>query len=39
VVLKVEWRAIPGVTGTRQGVPDQVKVQQGHLVPETAARN
>jgi len=31
LVLKVEWRAIPGVTGTRPGVPDQVKVQQGHI--------
>jgi len=31
VVLKGEWRAIPGVTGTRPGVPDQVKVQQGHI--------
>ena len=31
VVLKVEWRAIPGVTGTRPGVPDQVAVQQGHI--------
>lgn len=31
VVLKVEWRAIPGLTGTRPGVPDQVKVQQGHI--------
>ena len=31
LVLKVEWRAIPGVTGTRPGVPDQVAVQQGHI--------
>jgi len=31
VVLKVEWRAIPGVTGTRPGVPDQVAVAQGHI--------
>ena len=31
LVLKVEWRAIPGVTGNRPGVPDQVKVQQGHI--------
>jgi hypothetical protein len=30
-VLKVEWRAIPGVTGTRPGVPDQVAVAQGHI--------
>ena len=30
-VLKVEWRAIPGVTGTRAGVPDQVAVAQGHI--------
>ena len=31
VVLKVEWRAIPGVTGNRPGVPDQVAVKQGHI--------
>src|SRR5262249_49516975 len=31
LVLKVEWRAIPGVTGTRPGVPDQVAVRQGHV--------
>ncbi|MGE3841973.1 MAG: hypothetical protein AB7I50_10330 [Vicinamibacterales bacterium] len=30
-VLKVEWRAIPGLTGTRAGVPDQVPVAQGHV--------
>jgi len=31
LVLKVDWRAIPGVTGNRPGVPDQVKVEQGHV--------
>ena len=32
VAMKVEWHAIPGMTGTRPGVPDQVKVLQGHVV-------
>jgi hypothetical protein len=31
VALKVEWRAIPGLTGSRPGVPNQVPVQQGHV--------
>jgi len=32
VVMKVEWHAIAGMTGTRPGVPDQVPVAQGHVV-------
>ena len=31
LVLKVEWQAIPGKTGGRPGVPDQVPVEQGHI--------
>src|SRR4051812_10139284 len=36
VVLKVDWRAIPGVTGNRPGVPDQVAVAQGHITDPNA---
>jgi len=32
LVMKVEWHAIPGLTGGRPGVPDQVAVKQGHIV-------
>jgi hypothetical protein len=32
VVLKVDWQAVPGVTGTRPGVPNQVPVEQGNVI-------
>ena len=35
LVMKVEWRAIQGLTGNRPGVPDQVPVVQGHVVDPT----
>jgi hypothetical protein len=31
LVLKVEWRAVPGEVGTRPGVPNQVPIKQGNL--------
>lgn len=31
VALKVEWKAVPGVVGTRPGVPNQVPVTQGNV--------